>query len=210
MTTNQYIDHYRQENEYNLQDDLVIESIQFYGQDCVYIPRTDVIDDELQNEVTDSNFRRGFDIEMYVEEFENFAASSFFLDRLGLQSPTEGATIIISKTRFENIIDDSALRNPDQPNEGDIIFVPGIQKLFEIKAVDTEVAQRYHVYKLECQPFRSSGEQFLSDDLDDPIIDLLEVPDELTDDNQPIEDYDEGDTYDNELINDIGVIPDRR
>ena len=48
-------------NEQNLIEDIIIESLAIYGQDCFYIPRTLVSKDEILGEDRLSEFKTAFD-----------------------------------------------------------------------------------------------------------------------------------------------------
>ena len=55
MPTNVYFNH-AVKSEQDLHEDLVVESLRFYGHECFYLPRTIVDEDELFGEDTSSKF----------------------------------------------------------------------------------------------------------------------------------------------------------
>ena len=57
-------------SEQNLYEDLIIESLQIYGQDVYYIPRTLVNRDDILNEDPASKFDDAYLLEMYIENTE--------------------------------------------------------------------------------------------------------------------------------------------
>ena len=54
-------------SEQNLYEDIVIESLKFYGQDVYYIPREIVNKDKVFLDDVPSRFSDAYKIEMYVE-----------------------------------------------------------------------------------------------------------------------------------------------
>ena len=64
MAKNYYFENFENSGEQNLVEDLVIESIKFYGMDVWYIPRTLVGKDDILNEDDISTFNDAYMAEM--------------------------------------------------------------------------------------------------------------------------------------------------
>lgn len=156
MATNSYFA--RQPSEQNVIEDLTIETIKIHGFDMVYIPRTLVNEDELFGEDTISKFTEGNQIEMYIESVDGFEGEGDFISKFGLQIK-DSVSLILSQKRFDETMGHKLTR----PNEGDLIYFPLTQGLFEIKFVEHEnpfyQLGKLYTYKLSCELFTYSQEQ---------------------------------------------------
>jgi hypothetical protein len=145
-------------SEQNLYEDLIIESLQLYGQDIVYIPRKEITHDEILNE-SYSKFTDIYQIEMYIENQDGFEGDGDLLSKFGLEIRDQ-ATFIVSKRRWEKQVGTwgAALR----PMEGDLLFLPMANSIFEIRFVEHESPfyqlQNVPVYKLQAELFEYSDE----------------------------------------------------
>ena len=88
------------------------------------------------------------------------------LSKFGIQAENE-LTVTISKERFENYISPLIKNLPNvelstRPKEGDLIYFPLGDRLFEIKFVEHEKPfyqlKKNYVYTLTCQLFRAEDE----------------------------------------------------
>ena len=166
MATNSYFHH--QNNEQDLVEDLTVEAIKIYGKDMVYLPRTLVNKDELFGEDTISKFDDGYSIEMYIESVDGFQGDGDFMSKFGLEI-RDSCSLIVSKKRFKDQV------GSDRPKEGDLIFLPLTNGLFEIKFVEHEnpfyQVGKLFTYKLSCELFQFSQEDI---DTDYSAIDNVE------------------------------------
>jgi len=122
-------------SEQNLYEDLIIESLQIYGQDVYYIPRTLVNRDDILNEDPASKFDDAYLLEMYIENTEGFEGSGDLYSKFGLEIRDE-CTFIVSRRRWETrvgIFSDNVI--DPRPQEGDLIFLPMTNSFFEISYV---------------------------------------------------------------------------
>lgn len=178
MTTNTYFNHYNATNEQNLIDSLIVEAIQTMGISCVYIPRTQDNIDYLFNEDSSSSFESFGTIEMWpasVEGFDGEQLMTIFGDEF-----KKSATFIVSRSRFSE-----ELPIPGKPIEGDLIFMPITNTVFEIKYVDHESPffekGKQYVYEVKVEAFEYSYEDIQTGDTDlDMILDDLEIPNQDT------------------------------
>ena len=161
MSTNVYFSR-GTPNEQHLYEDLAIEAIQIYGHDVFYIPRTLVNKDELFGEDALSRFDDAYGIEMWMETQEGYEGEKELISRFGLEIRDE-TTFVVSRRRWDNTVSsDANLIVNTRPDEGDLIYMPTVKKLFEISFVDQD-HQFYHidnlpVYKLYCRTFEYSSE----------------------------------------------------
>jgi hypothetical protein len=161
MATNFYFNNFTNSGEQNLIEDLIIETIRIYGLDCWYIPRTLGAKDELLNEDDLSTFNDAYMIEMYVKNVEGFGGDGQFLSKFGLQI-NDTMTLSISMRRFT---EDVGLYNEQvRPNEGDLIYFPLNNKMFEVMYVDSKPIfyqmGSLQMYDLRCELFEYSQERF--------------------------------------------------
>jgi len=180
MTTNFYVNNFNQSQEQNLLEDLIIESIKFYGIDVLYMPRTLVKEDNLFGEDVLSTFDTAYPVEMYIKSADGFEGDGEFLSKFGIEIRDEVILTVARRRYFEEITSDD--RTPvnetpgiERPAEGDLIYFPLNGHIFEVKYVEHE-AMFYplgslQVYDLRCELFEYSHEQF-NTDID--VIDNIE------------------------------------
>ena len=152
MPTNHYINHYTSSPEQNLIQDLLIESIKFYGMDVHWLPRiSSASSDQILGEDTLSSFSTNHMIEMYVKNVEGCEGQGDFLSKFGLDIRDQ-ITFTLAIRRFEQL--DSGY---ERPREGDLIYFPLNKKLFEIQFVEHESmfypTGTLPVYDLRCELF---------------------------------------------------------
>ena len=88
-------------SEKRLYEDLIIEGLKIYGQDCYYLPRTLANRDLILGEDTLSKFDDSYLLEMYMETTEGFAGEQEIINKFGLEI-REDTTFMISKRRWQN------------------------------------------------------------------------------------------------------------
>ena len=146
--------------EQNLVEDLTIEIIKATGRDMVYIPRTLVNTDQLFGEDTISKFDNGYQLEMYVQSVDGFEGEGDILSQFGLQIK-DNIELIISRKRFSEEI--GSYEGTTRPKEGDLIYFPLSETLFEINFVEHEnpfyQVGKLFTYKLRCEVFTYSQEE---------------------------------------------------
>lgn len=161
MATNFYFSNFTNSGEQNLIEDLIIESIQIYGHDVWYIPRTLGAKDELLNEDDLSIFSSAYMVEMYIKNVEGFEGDGDFLSKFGLQI-RDSITFTIALRKFNSEV---GLYNEEvRPNEGDLIYFPLNRKIFEVQHVEHEAIfyqmGSLQTYDLRCELFEYSQERF--------------------------------------------------
>jgi hypothetical protein len=142
-TTNLYFNNFAFTQEQNLIEDLVIESIKIYGIEVQYLPRTLVKEDQLFGEDVLSKFENAYPIEMYIKSVDGFQGDGDFLSKFGLEIRDE-MVLTVARRRFSEEIhytDTTPVNEADgigRPSEGDLIYFPLNNKIFEIKFVEHE------------------------------------------------------------------------
>lgn len=153
-------------SEQGLMQDLINESLKMYGVDVHYLPRRYLTENTIIKEVIESSFQNAYPIEAYIENYEGYGGNNVMLSKFGIQATNE-LTLVISKERFENYISPliknlSDIKLSTRPKEGDIIYFPLGDRLFEVKFVEHEdpfyQLQKNYVYKLKCELFQYEDE----------------------------------------------------
>jgi hypothetical protein len=161
-------------NEQRLVEDLIIESLKIYGHDVYYLPRTQVKLDTLFGEDILSQFTQAYPIEMYLTNVEGWAGEKEIFTKFGIEV-RDKATFIVAKRRWENSVEQmaQAVQLPDRPAEGDLIYLPKTDAMFEIKFVEHldpffQVG-KFYVYSLQCELWQYSSEAVQTgiDEIDD-------------------------------------------
>jgi hypothetical protein len=137
-----------------------------YGVEVHYLPRKYITEKTVMREVIESSFDQSYPIEAYVENFDGYGDNTTILSKFGIQALNE-LTIVISRERFEEYItplikDQANIKLSTRPKEGDLIYFPLGDRLFEIKFVEHEQPfyqlQTNYVYTLKCELFRYEDE----------------------------------------------------
>lgn len=162
MATNVYFSQ-KVRTEQDLYEDIVIESLKMYGQDVYYLPREVVQEDTILNEDIESVFDDAYIIEMYISNIDGFEGDGNLLSKFGVEIRDQ-ANFIVSKKRWNQYIGiQNAGTNNLRPSEGDLIYLPLSQSLFEIRFVEHESPfyqlSNLPTYTLQCELFEYSGEQ---------------------------------------------------
>lgn len=161
-------------SEHELYENLVIESLKIYGNEVYYLPRDLVNEDTIFGDDPVSSFNSSYKIEMYIDNIEGFDGEGDLFTRFGVEIRDE-ATFVVSRRRWSQIIEryDNDITG-ERPREGDLIYFPLTNKLFQINHVEHEQPfyqiGNINTYKMRCQLFEYTGE-----DLDTGIDEIDEV-----------------------------------
>ena len=162
MPRNVYFSHGTQ-GEKRLYEDIIIESLRIYGHDCYYIPRTIVNEDSIFNESELSKFGDAYLIEMYVDSVDGYEGDGTLLSKFGLEVRNQ-ISFVLSRKRWNNLIGRFG-NEPNElirPKEGDLIYLPLVKGLFEIRFVDGDTPfyqlQNMPTYRLTCELFEYGNE----------------------------------------------------
>ena len=152
-------------------ENLVVESIEIYGQDIYYVPRTIVNKDSVFEEDSDGKFESAKAIRAYVNNVEGWEGQGELLSKFGVRIEDK-TTFIFSRDKFKEHVDDSTVLNVEgRPNEGDLIWFPTTKHLFQIMFVEAEKPfyqlGKGYVWECQCELFEYSDEE-----IDTGITDL--------------------------------------
>ena len=170
-------------NEQNLIQSLVNEQLKIYGVEVYYLPRQYATEKTIIKEVIESKFQHAYPLEAYVDSYEGFGGQGTLLSKFGIQEKDD-LTLVISKERYQEYISPFMKDIPGmkgvthRPREGDLVWFPLGDKLFEIKYVEHEQPfyqlEKNYVYQLKLELFRYEDEVIDTgvEDIDDEITDI--------------------------------------
>jgi len=167
-------------SEQRLVQDLVNEHLQLFGQDILYLPRKIVNQDTVIREIQSSKFDDSFRLEAYLVNIDGFGTPSDVLTKFGVKDQDE-ITLVVSKERYDdfitpfiNLFPEGERINAKSPHEGDLIYLPLDNAIFEIKYIERKVpfyqVNELFMYEFRCEIF-------------EPEDEVIDLPDGLTDRN---------------------------
>ncbi len=163
MATNLYFSQ-KVHSEQNLYEDIVIESLKMFGQDVYYLPRDIVNEDRIFGDDVPSRFNSSYKVEMYIENTEGFDGEGDLFTKFGVEIRDQ-ATFVVARRRWTTTINrfDNEI-NSTRPREGDLVYLPLSNSMFQIMAVEHEQPfyqlSNLATYKLRCEKFEYSDEDF--------------------------------------------------
>jgi hypothetical protein len=183
-TVSQYFNNINAKNEQRLVEDLIVESIRICGMTVYYVPRTLVDFDSILGEDPMSSFTKVYPIEMYFDQPSGFQGDRDILSKFGLEMRDQTSFIVarrrftqavrydgsnaIPQTQFTantNYVNEQQTQytaNEVRPLEGDLIYLPVTNDIFEITFADHESA--FHqlgavfVWRISVKKFAYSSE----------------------------------------------------
>lgn len=151
-------------SEQLLMEDLIIECLKIYGFDTYYLPRHAVNEDVILGEDTLNSYENAYPLEMYMQNVSGFEGDGDLMTKFGVEI-RDTATFVVARRRWDEVVARTGTAVlTTRPAEGDIVYFPLTKAFFEVKRVEAtdpffQVGKLY-VYKLECELFRYSSEQF--------------------------------------------------
>ena len=153
--------------ERDLMENLIIESIRMYGNEWYYIPRVLVAVDDILGEDNLYKFKDAYMVECYIYNIDSWGGQGSFMSKFGLQIE-EQAQLTIARRRWEELVGQYGRTIlPDRPCEGDLMYFPTSDSLFEIKFVEHQnpfyQLGQLNVFKLKVELFQYSSERIETD-----------------------------------------------
>ena len=161
MATNHYFSD-KVRSEQSLYEDIIIESLKMYGQDVYYIPRDIVNEDRIFGDDVPSRFNSAYKVEMYIENVEGFDGDGDLFTKFGVEIRDQ-ATFVLARKRWSQTVSryDNEITSI-RPVEGDLIYLPLSNSLFQIMHVEHEQPfyqlSNLPTYKLRCELFEYNDE----------------------------------------------------
>ena len=163
MARNFYFENYQNSMEQELIENLIVESIKIYGVDTWYMPRVLGAKDDLLNEDDLPIFRDAYMLEMYVKSVDGFEGEGDFLSKFGLQI-RDSMILTVAQRIFNQEVAANDTQITVRPREGDLIYFPLNDKIFEVMHVEHEAVfyqlGSLQTYDLRCELFEFSNERF--------------------------------------------------
>jgi hypothetical protein len=188
-------------NEQRLIEDLILESISIYGHDVFYLPRTVVKLDNLFLEDVVSQFTQAYPIEMYLANVTGWEGDREVFTKFGIEV-RDKATFIVAKRRWEDSVASEAqqLQLPDRPAEGDLLYLPKTDAMFEIKYVEHldpffQIG-KFYIYSLQCELYQFSSEAIQTG--------IEEIDDDFRQKSSNVYDYELVSTSGDRILNQAG------
>lgn len=127
-------------NEQRWLESSIVEVIKIHGIDIYYIPRESDIDyTAILGEQPDTRLTDAYPIECYLLNFDGYDGDNEFMSKFGLEIRSS-TNLIISARSFKQFV--GLPTGKPHPTEGDILYIPVLRRLFEIKHSDPDV--NYH------------------------------------------------------------------
>lgn len=148
-----------------LVEDLIIESIKQYGVDCYYLPRKSLSEEDgIYGEDPVKTYDAAYSLEMYIQSVTGFEGPGEFFSKFGLEI-RDSLRVVVARRVYEKYVPKSAY---PRPREGDLIYIPALANLFEIKYVEEErnfytLGRRpplFYYYELSMELYKFSNERF--------------------------------------------------
>lgn len=161
-----------------------------YGVNIGYMPRGYALEDGVLRENILGRFNDNYYMEAYVASYGGFGGGGDILTKFGVKS-NDDLSLIVSREKFEDFItpfieaelQDENLKISNRPKEGDLIYFPLTDTLYEVKFVEHEVEfyqlNKLYVYELKCEPFMfedeviDTGVYEIDDNLNERGIDAI-------------------------------------
>jgi len=147
-------------SEQRLVQDLINEQLKIYGVDIFYMPRKFIGTDDVMKENIVARFDDSYALEAYVQNYEGFAGSGDLMTKFGVRT-TDELTLVISRERYDDFVSvfytdgEDETKLTSRPKEGDLIYFPLSDSLFEVKFVEHEQPfyqlGKLYMYQLTCE-----------------------------------------------------------
>ena len=147
--------------EVQLMEDVVNESITIMGHNCYYLPRESFDEDDfILGENVNSKFDRAYLMAFYLANVEGYEGDGDFFSKFGLEI-RDTSNFIVGRREFERYVP-SVIAT--RPREGDLVYIPTMKRLFEIKFIEEELMffslgnRNPYIYEMRAEMFRFSNE----------------------------------------------------
>jgi hypothetical protein len=161
MATSVFFNNFGASMEQGLIEDLIIESIKIYGIDVYYIKRTKNNIDEVYREASYFTYGSAILIDVYIKNVNGFEGDGEFLSKFGIEVRDQ-VTFTVAKRTFAEEVGDYI--NEVRPLEGDLIWFPLTQALYQVKLADVKPIfyqlGALQTYDLTCELYEAESAVF--------------------------------------------------
>lgn len=182
-------------NEQSMIENLVIESIQITGFHGYYLPRKMENVDPILGGAGKESFETAYELEMYFDSPEDALADSVdYISYFGFEV-RDSCDFVFSVKRFKDLQMPDPNRTDNRvletPLEGDLIYLPFTNSIFEIKFVEDwspffQLGANY-TYKALCRLFIYDHQDFDNLELRDSNGAVVDVQNMLTKQTQALQ-----------------------
>ena len=163
---NPYFNNIHRESEQDLHESLVVENIQIFGIDVLYIPLESFQVDPILREPKNIKYQNSYTIEAYLPDNGETDGEQNIMSKFGFRV-NKTVEILIAKKRFHEVCP-----GKERPYEGDLIYIGNptdprgsFMNLFlEINQVSYQTPEwafgNHYTYKLFCETYTYSYEKF--------------------------------------------------
>lgn len=162
MATNPLFNNFNHAGEQRLLEECIIEAIKIFGINTYYMPRVRNNFEGISYQDDMSSFESAYLIEMYPNDTMGFTGKGTLYGALGLEIRDQ-----IKFTVAKRIFDvEVTSEQPEilRPREGDLIYFPLNDLVFEIKFVENKPfffqLGNLPTFEMTCELFEYSNEQF--------------------------------------------------
>ena len=157
--------------EQGLVQDLVDEQIELFGTDIYYIPKI-VLADSTLDEVRYTKYQEQFQVEMLLQNVMGFGDNAEFISKFGLRITDEIIFRVSTRRWDEEVADHNPTLTVDsRPNEGDLLYFPLTEDIYEIKFVGKE-EPFYQFGKIQFYAITAEIYEVGQDDFDTGIAEI--------------------------------------
>ena len=157
--------------EQGLVQDLVDEQIKLFGTDIYYIPKI-VLADSTLDEVRYTKYQEQFQVEMLLQNVMGFGDNAEFISKFGLRITDEVIFRVSTRRWDEEVAEHSPTLTVDsRPNEGDLLYFPLTEDIYEIKFVGKE-EPFYQFGKIQFYAITAEIYEVGSDDFDTGVAEI--------------------------------------
>lgn len=160
MPTNKFFKGFDRLNEQKLYKDLINEVTKFFGIDAIYIPRTSLSQpDALFGDDPTKAFSGAYPMAMYIENVDGFEGGDLFT-KFGYVINKQ-LRLLLANQEFQQATTGTL---GSRAREGDIVWMPNFQALYEIKHVNQDKffyafgSRPFYGWELVCEEFRYNNE----------------------------------------------------
>ena len=157
--------------EQNLYQDLADEQIKLFGTDIYYLPRT-ILKDNTLDDVIYSKYQDEFQVEMLLQNVAGWGDNNEIISKFGL-SISDEIIFKVSTRRWDEAVaaNTPTLTVAGRPNEGDLLYFPLTEDIYEIKFVGKE-EPFYQFGKIQFYAITAEIYEVGQDDFDTGIAEI--------------------------------------
>lgn len=162
---NPHLNLFHNQNEQRLASRLIAESINIYGIDIYYLPKTLRQYDKVYGEDAVSQYLSAIPTVAYLRDTQGFQGDGILLTKFNIEVRNQ-ITLVVSLDIFSADVASVQPETLTRPREGDLIYVPMFERLFQIRFVRKDNIDGWyqhgtiHTVELVCETFEYSNEKF--------------------------------------------------